>query len=273
MYIGVDIGGTKIQVAASSNGLTLGKAIKNPTPQNSKAGLLLIKQMISEASQNEHLEAIGISVPGVMINKKVVTMGNLPDWVGLNIEKELRETFNLPCIAENDADLAALTEATIGAAKGNKNVVYVTFSTGVGTGIIIDGKIYSGGFGSEGGHMTIDPGGPDCGCGGKGHLEAIVSGPAINKRYGKQAYEITDSVIWNEISYYMAIGLLNFHNLLSPDIIVLGGGVSTHYDLFGKLLDEHLKNLSTVGIPPKVVLAKYVEEAPLYGAIIAAKNL
>src|SRR5436190_977318 len=110
--------------------------------------------------------------------------------------------------------------------RGARTFVYYTISTGVGTGVILDGRIHHGARDTEGGHQVVWPGGPPCACGGRGCLEAVVSGTGIRARLGRSAEEFDDPAFWDEIAGYLAVAMANTATLLCPEIIALGGGVT-----------------------------------------------
>jgi glucokinase len=180
----------------------------------------------------------------------------------------------LPTVIENDANTAALAEQHLGAGKGSKVMLFVTISTGIGTGLVLDGKVYHGAHDTEGGHVIVEPGGPLCGCGGRGHFEAVASGRAIERDYGRIARDIHESAIWNDIAAKVAVGLSSLITAYSPDTVVLGGGVGgVHYDRLHRPLLKHLERSHLLYPLPKIRRAKFTETAPLYGCFILARDL
>lgn len=277
MYIGVDIGGSKILVAASTDGRTISKSQKIATPENGDQAIIEITHLIEQVAGTEQVKSIGISCVGPLNFKQGVLLDppNL-DWKDLAITSLLKEHFSCPVVIENDANTAALAEATIGAGEGFPSTLYVTISTGIGTGLVMDGQIDHGAHDLEGGHITIDSSAnaPKCGCGGKGHFEAVISGSAIIRRFGKAAREIDpeDSQTWNEIAKDIATGLGSLITAMSPHCVVLGGGVNVHYPKFEKHLTTHLANYKLLYPMPPVKLAKNIETAAVIGALILAKQ-
>lgn len=273
MYIAVDIGGSKILVALGNQQANLVDSIHFETPASFDDAMNQITAAIHKLSTGHHLEAIAVAGTGRLDFEQGIILQppNLP-WRDANVKKPLQAEFNVPVVLENDADAAGLAEATLGAGVGHKVVLYLTISTGIGTGLIIDGKIYHGAHDTEGGHMTIDPTGPHCGCGGDGHFESIVSGKAIKRRFGVFAYQITDPNIWDQIAQDIAIGLGNLITIMSPDIVVMGGGVNVHWDKFHTPLLKYLKDRKLLYPLPKIVPAKYMETAVVYGCFLLAKQ-
>lgn len=275
MYIGIDIGGSKILLGlANAQGRILSTQ-KLPTPADGRSGLHVIEYRIRELLDGRPLFAIAVSAPGPLDFKTgtILNPPNQHEWHNVPIGPELRRLFKVPVVVENDANAAGLAEAISGAGQTHGTVLYVTISTGIGTGLIIEDEVYHGANDTEGGHITIQPGGPQCGCGGHGHFESVVSGRAIQRRFGRPASAITDAGTWDLIAKDMALGLANLIAITAPDIVVLGGGVSVHWKRFNKPLLAHLKEVASLQYPlPPIVPAKRIETAPLYGTILLAKK-
>ena len=224
MYFLFDIGGTKTRLGIASGGKILKPTIL-PTPKRMEDGLLAVGAFLKEKSAIGKIKASVGGVAGVLdaSKTKLLNSPNLPGWSGKPLKKELERTVKAPARLENDAALAALGEASRGAAKGKNIAVYITVGTGVGGARILDGGIDRGIF--EPGHQIIVPSGAVCSCGGRGHLEAYVSGFSIKKHYKKEPGEITDSKIWDEAARFLAYGIHNALVFWSPDIIILGGSM------------------------------------------------
>ncbi len=271
MYVVVDIGGTKIRIASFTGEGKMTADHHFLTPREAAEATEQIAGTIESIIGSTDLRGIVVASPGPLDRKdgKILNPPNLP-WHNLDITNILQKRFNVPVILENDHDLGAFGEAELGAGRRYNPVLFVTISTGIGTGLIIDHEIYHGAFDTEGGHIIIKPDGPKCACGGFGHFEALVSGPAIKRRFGRAAYDIFDKPTWDYIARDMALGLISLINMVSPEIVVIGGGVGVHFDKFDAPLKKHLQNLSTLYPVPKVVPAKFVETAPLYGGFLLA---
>jgi glucokinase len=191
--IGVDIGGTKIATGLVAPGAEVVERIVLPTRADQSGEIVLqqifktIDTMIEAAKRrSDEIAAIGIVAPGPLSpgTGELFYAPNIPNLRNIPIAGLVRDRYHLPCLIENDANAAGLAEALFGAGIGYKYVFYVTVSTGIGTGVVIDGHIYSGknGMAAEAGHVTIDYQGPVCNCGQRGCIEAFASGTAITRR-------------------------------------------------------------------------------------------
>lgn len=191
IYLGVDIGGTKVAAGlVDSFGNILSKTrVPMPGRGTEAEALAAVDRAIeaaleSKPRQRSAVVAVGVSSPGPLDPRKgvIINPPNLPCWRNLHIAKKLKT--RLPATLDNDANAAGLAEAIWGAGKGYESVFYATLGTGIGTGIVFGGQIYHGRTGSaaEGGHVSIDYRGPKCGCGKLGCIEALAAGPAVAKR-------------------------------------------------------------------------------------------
>lgn len=275
LVLGVDLGGTKTLCAvASRRGEIIGRDLR-PTPaaDGPEAGVQALLASMHGALAAAGVKpgdivAIGLGVPGLLdVDAGVMlTSPNLPGWRDLPLRDIVQREFGISTYLVNDASAAAIGEAKYGAGRGVKHFVYVTLSTGIGAGIVIDGQLYTGQFGGAGelGHMTIQADGPPCGCGGNGCWETLASGTALARearerlRAGETSLmpEYADGEIdrvdaplihraalagdrlANELivltGYYVGIGLANIINIFNPALIVLGGGLTN----LGNLLLE-----------------------------------
>lgn len=276
IYVGIDIGGTKTLVVASHDGRTIDAQAKVETPADSGEGMREIERLVNEVSAGKRIAAIGIAAPGPLdlVHGRILKTPNMT-WDETAICDQLKARYDVPVILENDANAAALAEATIGAAQHQPYVLYVTVSTGVGTGMVINGKIYHGASDVEGGHMLIPahdrtlPGSKD-----GAELEAEISGRALKRRFHKLGFQIpAESKNWDVFAHDLAIGLHNLIVVMAPSVVVLGGGVSVHYDKFVKHLHRHLDGYKHWYPVPPIVQADLVEEAPIHGALILASRL
>jgi glucokinase len=189
LVVGIDLGGTQVR-AAVLRGATLLSRVgemtgENPTPERVIPRIFhLIQQALDEAHVSlEQIAGIGIAAPGPLDSRTGIVYAppNLPDWKHVRLRALFEERFKLPVFVENDANAAGLGEYLFGAGQGSENMVYMTISTGIGGGVITDGRIIEGasGTGGELGHMTIDWHGERCNCGNIGCLERLSSGTAI----------------------------------------------------------------------------------------------
>ncbi len=243
--IGIDLGGTKIEGVLASEDCRILKRIRIPT-EASKAREKVLGNIcrVIDSLFNSNVSAIGLSVPG---NPHLFRIGdpNIPSLIGFDLAKFLKGKYKCPVIVDNDSNCFALAEHAFGAGKGARNMIGVVIGTGIGSGIIVEGRLYygfSGGSG-EAGHMILDPSGQKCNCGNKGDFESWCAGPYIVKRYeahgGKkgmtveQVFRSRDKVAKKTIAETyekLAAGFANIINILNPDIIVVGGGVSDSLD-------------------------------------------
>jgi glucokinase len=265
----------------------------------------LIERLIRGAGGKQNLCGIGICAPGPLNPKTgvVINPPNLPGWRNIELAKMLEKKFGLPAKVENDANAAGLAEALFGAAVGFRDVFYVTVSTGIGTGIIINRKIYHGknGIAGEGGHVSIDYRSPyRCGCGTYGCIEALAAGPAIARRARvrlEQEHELPSALrglthghleqisplmiqqaacegdpvakaILDETGFYLGVWLAGMITLFDPDAIVIGGGVSQiGKSLFNKIketIPQYTINRFAAGTP--VLPAKLQKDVGVCGA-------
>ena len=261
--VGIDIGGTKLAVViANSDGRILNK-IRQPTKsyKGFEYAIRLIFDMIDQLLHLEQLTrdqvlSIGISCGGPLDTQTGVVYSppNLPDWEAIPLADIVESEFKIRPVIENDANAGALAEWRFGAGRGYNHVVFMTMSTGIGAGIVVDGRILHGASDCAGevGHQVLIPNGPVCGCGNRGCLEAICSGPAIAKRAQEKVRKnphtkILDLVDGNiamirseevleaaksadplaldlikEVSFYMGWGIANLVNIVNPDIVLVG---------------------------------------------------
>src|SRR5205807_7765692 len=221
-------------------------------------GLRHVVRMLREAAKkaNTELSGIGIGSTGWVypITGEFGDVDFLPGWKGCNPVKDLTREFGVPVALENDGDAAALGEAAWGAGKGKSRLIYITVGTGIGGGIILDGRLYRGVDQAhpEVGHHIVDPSGPLCTSGFRGCWESLAAGPAMlawaeskasldyphrrdltAKRIfqlAREGDELALSAVKRE-TYYLALGIVNLINLFTPDMIVLGGSIMKSSDL------------------------------------------
>lgn len=267
MYLAVDVGGTKTLIAVlNEHGVILEK-FKFPTPDNYQEFLSQLRQNIKNFEHQDY-KAAGVGIPVSLYDRKsgvAKNFSNLP-WRNVKVAKDVRAILHCPVVVENDAKLAALSESRLLDDKYSK-VLYVTISTGIGFGLIVDGKIDPN-IGDDGGaSLIIEHQGKNT------PWEKFASGQAIYKKYGKKAAEIDDQATWKTISHNIAKGLITLISITEPDIIVIGGGVGTHFDKFGDILEDEVKkyHLPLINMP-KIIGAKRPEDAVVYGCYDYAKE-
>lgn len=263
-----------MRIATSTDGKTLAATKIVPTPQDFNEGIQTFKKQSGELSAGEKIESATGGLAGPLDKNKtmLVKSPHIGGWVGKNFKQELEQALNAPVSLENDADLATLGEATFGAGIGRNIVAYLTISTGVGGGRVVNKKNDENTLGFEPGHQIIVIDGSPCNCGGKGHLESYVSGSGLERIYGKKGENITDPQIWDQVAKYLAVGLNNTIVHWSPDIVILGGAVMKSIDLeqVKKYLAQYLTIFPT---PPEITRAKLGDQAGLLGALSLLKPL
>lgn len=260
-----------MRLAVSKNGKIFDEPKIVPTPKDFKEGVSVFKKLAFELANKEKIEATAGGIAGPLNKERteLVNSPNIPGWIGKSIKEEFSKAIGAEVFIENDADVVGLGEAVFGAGKGYHIVAYLTISTGVGGGRIVGGRIDENALGFEPGHQIIDPGGTMCpSCNAPGHLEGYISGTAIEKKYGKKPYEITDDKIWDETAHFLAIGLNNTIVHWSPDIVVLGGSMMKEIGIPIERVRHHLKNLLRI-FPelPRIEKAKLKDVGGLYGAM------
>ena len=257
----VDIGGTKIAVGMVDNDGRLRHRLECPTnPEGGYAqardGIVTMLREVTRLS-GAGLDGIGIGSTGPVypFTGEIGDVNFFPHWRGENPVRDLERIFKVDAAMENDADAAALGEAGWGAGKDKKRLIYVTVGTGIGAGIVLDGRLYRGVDEAhpEIGHHLVDPSGPQCTCGFHGCWESLAAGPAMvnwlesqmpqNYRHGegltaKRICELAregDGLARKAVereAYYLGLGLANLVTLFAPDAIVLSGSVMKSADLF-----------------------------------------
>jgi glucokinase len=253
----IDIGGTKIAVGAvAESGAIISRRECATAPEEGFApALQRIKTMLIEIARSSgaEFEGIGIACPGPLdpLSGVIGDVGTLPGWQGGDLRAELERDFCVRVAVENDADAAALAEASLGTANGGRCLIYITVSTGIGGGIVLAGELYRGVDGAhpELGHQVIDATGPLCYCKARGCWESLASGSAMAswvRERRKDAATLTAAGICalaeqgdplarqavEREGYYVGLGLANLITLFCPDTIVLGGGVMKSHHLF-----------------------------------------
>ena len=259
MIVAIDTGGTKTLIASFNKRGVLGSQIKFPTPKDSSEYIKMLRDTLVETYGDQTVDAIVVAIPGVIQDGKVMWCGNL-DWKNFDITAALAGVLGkTPVFVENDAKLAGLSETRFLKTHPAQSL-YVTISTGIGTGIITDGHINPALRNSEGGHALIEYDGV------VQEWEKFASGKAIYKTYGKYASEITDKRTWQHIADRISRGFLAVIPILQPDVIIIGGSIGTYFERYGQQLQAILKEKLPAHIPcPLFVQAKYPELAVIYG--------
>lgn len=262
MLIAVDTGGTKTLITAFSRQGKPSGEFRFETPKNEDDYIGTLSETLYEQylSKGRIIDGVVIAVPGMVKNNKAVHCPNL-GWHNFDIAKQLKPLFDIevPIWLENDANLAGLSE-TLRLKTQPENSLYVTISTGIGTGIIAEGKIDQNMTMSEGGHMLIEYDGR------LRQWESFASGKAIRNTYGKYARDITNRHIWTQIADKISRGFLVMIPMIMPDVIIIGGSIGTYYNNYKEPLKRLISKQLPSHIPmPKFRQAKYPEEAVIYG--------
>jgi predicted NBD/HSP70 family sugar kinase len=264
-YLGIDVGGTKTLVARLSDNGIIEQEEKFPTPKNYQDFVIELEKVVVKFN-SEFIKAVGVGIPGKVDYEHGVglTFGNL-GWKDIPIRNDVERITGKHVVVDNDANLAGLSEAML--RRHHRKVLYVTISTGIGTGYIVDQKIDPGLAESEGGHILIEHNGELV------KWESFASGHAIVETYGKRAEDIHDEPTWREVAHKIAIGMIDLLAVIQPDVVVLGGSVGTYFDRYGIFLNEELRALAThmVDVPP-IEQAGRPEKAVVYGCYDLAKS-
>jgi predicted NBD/HSP70 family sugar kinase len=261
MIIAIDTGGTKTLITSFGDDGIPKEQIKFPTPQEPQEYINLLRNTLSDNYNNQSVDAIVIAVPGTLdSNGAIIWAPNLVKWEKLNVAEALRGAIgNAPILIENDAKLAGLYETRIMDVIP-KQSLYVTISTGIGTGIITEGHIDPDMRNSEGGRALIEYDGI------MQEWQDFASGKAFYNKFGQYVRDIADEQIWQQIAERISLGFLELIPTLQPDVVVIGGSVGTYFDKYGKFLVQILKDKLPIHIPcPPFIQAKNSEQAVIYG--------
>jgi len=273
MYLLFDIGGTKTRIALSEDLKTIAGVVRFDTPLLFADAMERFALEAEKLLQGRALVAIAGGIRGPLNQEKtcIVSETVLIDWVDKPLTETLSRSFSVPCYLENDAALAGLGEACVGAGKGYPIVAYYTVSTGVGGARIVDGKVDRTHSGFEPGKQSIDIDHTvHTELSLDGTLEDLISGESLEKRMGVKPYEVPqESPIWDELAGYLAHGLKNTVVYWSPDIIVLGGSMIVGDPrIFLASIQEKTAHLLKGLVPcPPIVDATLKDEGGLYGAL------
>jgi len=259
MIITVDTGGTKTLVASFDESGTIGEQIKFPTPKDTAEYTQTLRKILTDNYGDKAVEIIVLAVPGVIKNGVAIWCNNL-GWTNFDIKTSLAGVLgNTPIFIENDANLAGLGE-TRALENAPAQSLYVTVSTGIGSGIITNGHINQALSNSEAGHAIVEFDSK------AQEWENFASGRSFHDTYGQYARDITDENIWNEIADKISRGFLAVIPILQPDIVIIGGSIGTYFDYYGVQLKELLNERLPEHIArPLFVQAKYPELAVIYG--------
>jgi glucokinase len=303
---GIDIGGTKIALAVADLEGRFIEQMRFPARTGERGPHAIVEEALSEIERmlgatDSRLAAVGIGCGGPLDRARglILSPPNLPGWDEFPVVKIAEERLGVPALLDNDANAAALGEHRHGAGQGYRHLVYITQSTGIGGGVIVRGELVHGVCDGAGevGHMTVLPDGPVCGCGGRGCLEALCSGTGIARRARErlaaggasslsslspeevtaravaEAARAGDSLaseVWDEMIHYLAVGVGNLFNVLAPEAIVIGGGVSEAGEQLFAPLRERVRERARMLPPEKINIlqASLGGDSALHGAVI-----
>ncbi len=287
-YIGIDIGGTNLRGAlVGHDGVILERfRLKSAIHEGAEAFLQRLCDEVScllraATSRHVQIKGVGVGIPGLIgADGMVHSSVNLRALEGTNLAQRLSHQLELPVAAANDANLIALGEAVGGAGQGMRSLVVVTIGTGLGSGLILDGRLWtgSGGFAAEFGHLTVDPEGLPCPCGNRGCLEQYVSAAALSRfGQGRSPEELAcrawagdpeATAAFETLGYWLGTALAGLLNTLNLDGVVVGGGVSGGFELFAPALQRTLQQRTFRQIVRQVVVSKAAlgDDAGLVGA-------
>ncbi len=314
--LAIDLGGTKIAAALISPDNRVMDKIYSPTlvsegPQPVTSRIFsMIDRLLSQGNTDAaQLYGIAIAAAGAIDTDKglVTSSPNLPGWLNIPLRDMIRKRYGADTCLLNDASAAALGEHRLGAGRGMTNLIYLTVSTGIGGGIIVNGELYSGTSGCAGeiGHMTIDANGPECNCGNFGCLEVLASGTAVANEAKRRIKEgeqskLTDIVsgdpegitaekvamaaqggdrlataVISRAATYLGVGMANLVNIFNPEMIIVGGGLSKMGEL---LLGPARQAVKQRAFPlcagaVRIVTSELGDEAGVLGAAIYARQL
>lgn len=303
LTIGIDIGGTKISAGVVDSSGNLIESSKCSTPaKGGKELILSVVNLIKELNKKHEIKGIGISLAALISSdfETIVGAPNIANLSKLNFVHEIKAEFKLPMVIENDANSAMWAEFKFGNAKGLNPVMFFIIGTGVGGGLVIDGKLFKGanGVGAEFGHMCVVPSGLLCGCGSKGCIEQYASGGALI-RYANEILlanadkseellgfgvgKLTGSTLMkaakagNELALaafskqadWLGLACASYSLIIDPEAIIIGGGVADAGELFLAPVRESMRKYMPFGeshVPPKIIAAKFGNDAGLIGA-------
>ncbi len=259
MILLFDIGGTKSRFAVSYDGLSFDEPLIIDTPQHYSEGILAFDDCVKKITRGKKIDKAVGGFPGTIIDGKVFRSPNLPDYEGKLLVYELERIFGLKPILENDADLATLGEAVYGAGKDFGIVAYITISTGIGGGLVIDGKIQKKKYGFEPGHQIINYKTREV-------LHDLISGTALSKKYNKPAKEIKEPEVYEWISEILGVALTNTILHWSPDVLIMGGSITKDIDII-EVEEQIEKNLHIFPDIPKIKRAELGAYNGIWGAL------
>lgn len=290
--LGIDIGGTKVAAGLVSGTGRILRRARVPMAANGSAaaGLAAVRAAVEQLGSLHDVAAAGISSPGPLDQRRGVVLNppNLPCWRDYPLARALARALDLPVARvrlENDANAAALAEARWGAGRGYGSVFYATLGTGIGAGLVLGGQLYRGRTGNaiEAGHLSLERRGPRCGCGKRGCIEALASGPALARRararLGRPLKAEQVAAAWRagdkgaravleETAELLGAWLGNIVDVLEPEVIILGGGMGRLWWQWRATLQRELQDWSLNSRAGEIPLlpARFGADAGIAGA-------
>ena len=260
MIIAVDTGGTKTLIAAYNEaGEIVGEPYKFPTPPVEADYVAELTKYLTDTFTPEQVDAVVIAIPGIIKDGVAVWCNNLK-WSNFNVVEAFKGLFDgAPLYVENDANLAGLAEARqLDPVPASS--LYVTVSTGIGSGMVTNGRIDPGLRLSEAGRALIEYDGA------VREWETFASGKAIYNTYNQYARDIVDPKIWQDVADRISRGFLAVIPIIQPDTIIIGGSIGTYFERYGEFLTGILREKLPAHIPlPRFVQAQHPEQAVIYG--------
>ena len=314
-YIGIDFGGmsAKAGLFDAKSKLIAKDTVKTSKDDNYVTTVAKMAQLVKKLCEDNDIplkkvRRVGLASPGVIDSQKgvVVRWGNY-NWSDRPLAKDMSESLGLEVRVVNDANAAAYGEAVYGAAKEYASSVFITLGTGVGSGIILDGKLFEGscGAGAEAGHMVIQTGGVPCGCGRRGCFEQYASASALIRDTKRAMFEDKESMMWELVGkdpekvdgktafsaakagdaaaqtvvknyiMYLGEGILNLVNIFRPEAVIIGGGVCNEGEYLLAPLRKYVGERLYVGcdrVPLTINRAALGNDAGIYGALAFAMD-
>jgi glucokinase len=311
LSIGIDVGGTKVLGGVvDESGVVLARARKDTPRQGGKALTQTIAETVKELMAQHKVKSVGVSAAGFVSSdrKTMLATPNIADWNDVDLDSELKSLIGLPIVIENDANAAAWGEAKFGAGRNQNHMMMLTVGTGIGGGIVVDGQLYRGAFGTaaEFGHMRVVPEGHICGCGARGCFEQYASGNAL-LRHAREAISASPEIARNLLSrgdgtiagltgqaiteaardgdpvalaafnttgQWLGAGIASLSVLLDPSCVVIGGGVIDAGEILLKPTRESLERTMPFAGKhpyPTLIAAELGNEAGLVGVADLAR--
>ncbi len=314
VILALDFGGTKLAAAVVNPGcrewLRYQRQL-SPVDGDANTDLEIMRSLIHSLLQGVTPKAIGVSFGGPVdaTTGTVRLSHHVPGWENIPLKKLLEQEFGVPTSVDNDANVAALGEHRFGAGQGYDSLFYITISTGVGGGWILNGKPWqgAGGMAGEIGHIVVDPAGPVCLCGKRGCVERLASGPymaqnakdILQSQQEQQSGEILRSLVENDLNlltgqiisqaaikgdkiaqavleksaWALGVGIGNVANLINPQRFILGGSVTKAGKTWWTTLQKTAKQTALPEVLFEIVPAALGDDAPLWGAVALAATL